>query len=1266
MAGTKQPQRFEPSGGYRPLPSGPSQQKAARARNLKVGLWSVGAIALVVFSMTWNPPTERTHSFTKASDYVASKESGCTNSGEGCHDSESSYSDYNVYHPNTNCTTCHEYQGVGCIPCHSPKGGECQSCHDGTMPGAGDQVRLTDPYPKGHYRETTHTATGTDMKAVMRAAKDGEAQAKCTECHSRDLRKAHEKVPPVEGSEYGESVGCGECHNDTRSFGLEQVLANWEDRRCESCHREDSSSPMHSVDVAAAVESTGGPGCGETGAGCHDDSDVHSLHANAPENCSGSAKDGEPGCHDLEREAHQPEMTTCGGGDQVCHPKYENDRFTHDEDRKVHSVKGTLAANRRFGDTPCGACHVMLSDRTSLVTEHERPGNALAGAKPNTCEGCHNSTDATVEAVKNDWPARDTASACESCHDGATVTARHSEIQSAHRGNPISENGRPAPDACSGGGCHDTIDLLTLHRKTGCTTAGCHDTTGNIRGTTKSCGGTDTSAACHASVHDGDDALHTAGIRQAAASLTDTATGIVIACYRCHSMKLRTEHIRPGSSIASGTSTVCARCHDASSAAGIVSDGWSTRPTAQGCAACHTTSTINARHTTLESKHVGRPLTDKNEPSEKACVDGGCHAVLDLRILHVSTGCTTKGCHGSEGDIRGANIKSCGGTDTAVACHVKVHDGDDALHTAGRLQAEATMTDPATGVVVRCTSCHGMKLRTEHVRPNASIATGAGTVCARCHDFSPVTRAVAREDWEARDTASACAACHGAPGGSSTPHSNIATAHVATEHSLLGTPTPGTCVTAGCHGSTDVRVLHARKGCTNIACHRATDDIRGILAKPSCGRGGCHPTVLSATTHRPAHAADLDGTIEGVTYRVGENIGCFGCHYRDLQLEHSRALQAGMEGGGASTCRICHEGPTASENGTFSALPAVKNAIAAGDRRCVACHRSGSATDGPIAVASPHRGFPTDGSSPPGRVWADPADEWRVALDSDTGGGHNVLSAEVVGLPASKNKNFPMTNFTIEGTAYTWASIPNTGTTRWLRNGTITTTETVNAGVPTREFPGAISTETIRPIMITCDDCHVLNDPTGPQGASVPISIDPAYSQTEYASPTAGRFQFDPFNLDSVNRANGANPPGYKPVVCVKCHLVYARSRENTIAVTVGGHGMHNTHRSRFLMPALGRTEACIDCHVRIPHAWKRPRLLLRTVEAEGIEPDKPPYAVVDNKGLVGMRLRSFSAPAQLTRESCVTGGCYEAPGRSSTTTNHPLPAQLPGQKYWP
>ena len=69
------------------------------------------AIVAVIFGVGWNPPHSKTHTFSSASDYSSAKETGCTNSGAGCHDSEESYLDFNAYHPDTKCDTCHYVHG---------------------------------------------------------------------------------------------------------------------------------------------------------------------------------------------------------------------------------------------------------------------------------------------------------------------------------------------------------------------------------------------------------------------------------------------------------------------------------------------------------------------------------------------------------------------------------------------------------------------------------------------------------------------------------------------------------------------------------------------------------------------------------------------------------------------------------------------------------------------------------------------------------------------------------------------------------------------------------------------------------------------------------------------------------------------------------------------------------------------------------------------------------------------------------------------------
>ncbi len=98
------------------------------------------------------------HRFTTASDYNAATVSGCTNSGVGCHGSDSARDNFTTYHPDSGCTggACHT------SPSKPTYAGdrECVSCHSNNYVGAPDVVGLTDLTPVGHYNETTHTAFG--------------------------------------------------------------------------------------------------------------------------------------------------------------------------------------------------------------------------------------------------------------------------------------------------------------------------------------------------------------------------------------------------------------------------------------------------------------------------------------------------------------------------------------------------------------------------------------------------------------------------------------------------------------------------------------------------------------------------------------------------------------------------------------------------------------------------------------------------------------------------------------------------------------------------------------------------------------------------------------------------------------------------------------------------------------------------------------------------------------------------------------------------
>jgi hypothetical protein len=1115
-------QKPTPLGGIRPPYGTPPVRRGAGANGKSAGgnnaslypltakqqrkkrpvlVYGIGVfVVAVIFSAVWNPPTGSVHSFTKASDYNSAKESGCTNSGGGCHGSETAYTDFNKYHPEAKCTTCHDYQGVGCIPCHAPAEHECALCHDGSMDKAVDAVRLGDSYPKGHYRQTKHGATGTDMtqpvtvtttdSASGRAAV-GKASATCEECHSIDLRDAHTGVPVVAGSTYGTDIGCGECHNDVRTGAQAAVKAKWKARTCEACHAVGSAAAMHGVKTPGVAKAADSAGCAETGTGCHDSLDLHALHPDAPKKCSGSASDGEPGCHDFKVEASKPQTKSCGSesASETCHPAYVPGQLGHKRDTVVHAPSTSIpAGDTSYYGTPCGGCHLMAADGTSLMDEHALATSEKNNDAQDPCRDCHNDP-ASAEAIANDWSAKDTANACGACHGTKGLDPVHAGSNSAkHAVNDGSQ------------GCAETGP-------------GCHPT----------------------------------------ALISDVAPATV----------------------AGGLHASCLRCHDPKKADGNFA----------------------------------------YDPTKSTCGLG-------------------RDCHN-------------GGYDPKSAIHTSKAGrvgGTDAKHAAGAAQRGDMLWDDASGVGTSCGVCHEMTLGNEHTRPNSPMPAGKSG-CLTCHNKNLGTAKVVKASWSAKTTREACAACHDGKAAPE-PHAQIALVHGATEIGAENGEVPGSCVKGGCHGTTDVRTIHRRVGCTIDGCHSSEGDIRGHQvmscggtdAATSCHAGYSAEKHFDVKTGKPVdHSANLNGVVNGVSYGAGANTGCFGCHDTDLQVEHARELNAGvLDGGGSGPCVVCHGNIDDPATNSFAKSRAVVAAIDGGDKRCVACHKSATSSDGPDAVASPHKQITADNPLPKGKVWADPFDEWKVAFEATTGGGHNVLSPDVVG-SASAAKSFPIESFEVSGTAYTWALPANSGATAWLKASVFGTATVADA-------------DSIRHIRGGCNDCHVLpTDMAGPHGSSVHVGIDPAYSQTEYANPTAAKNQF---------RATGTDR-----VVCMKCH-----NMESSISPSVkpGGnavHADHVFHASFSSSDPRRQGEKCIDCHVRIPHAWRRPRLLVRTlVASDGVEPDSYPYVRTNHRGLQGIVLKSYVGPTDLKSRYCVTGGCHPSPSASS----HPRQSDLGSTSYWP
>jgi len=141
---------------------------------------------------------------------------------------------------------------------------------------------------------------------------------------------------------------------------------------------------------------------------------------------------------------------------------------------------------------------------------------------------------------------------------------------------------------------------------------------------------------------------------------------------------------------------------------------------------------------------------------------------------------------------------------------------------------------------------------------------------------------------------------------------------------------------------------------------------------------------------------------------------------------------------------------------------------------------------------------------------------------------------------------------------------------------------------------------------MTCTDCHTggsVGQARGPHGSSAKYMLDPVYPA-----------DWETTQIDMA-KSNGMS----QNTICAKCHVVPADA--------VHGHVQH-------------RQTECVVCHVRVPHGWKRPRLL-------GYSTDPVPYRSVL---LLGVALRSRPGGEWALSDCSASGGCSgQHPSRVDT-----------------
>lgn len=457
-----------------------------------------------------------------------------------------------------------DMQAMPCEGCHpaaalshdtlSPT--ECLKCHN--MPFTGDSSPIGDCI---------------DCHPGTYHAADRLLPYSCETCHSTAWTGRianHESSPAEYHLSSQDLTGCT-CHS--RSLTREHARrADGSDKQldCMTCHASTDSAVVSAI---AAGESA----C----ASCHVSSGHADLHgpSGLPAQCQT--------CH-LENIAE--EHTRQGIACAFCHSSVEPAVVAAIADGDTtcsvcHGATDHLLVHEAVVDPECLGCH-----EGNLVSEHEGPSLA--------CSDCHESVRPAVQSAIT---SGDTG--CAACHEVA-----------GHRGAHDSE---PAAGCLA---CH-AVNLVDEHeaRTLGC--PDCHesvqvDVTAAIGSGITSC------FACHDfGGHEYPAAAHTSSIAAQSLSGVYPVLGLTYgptACTACHSVDLKSEHARPGSSAAV---TGCSACHPAPR------DSFGTW--SGGCvqAGCHLAGSGTAMHRDMASGHVLLP-------SYAACES--CHPGSDLAAVHLS------------------------------------------------------------------------------------------------------------------------------------------------------------------------------------------------------------------------------------------------------------------------------------------------------------------------------------------------------------------------------------------------------------------------------------------------------------------------------------------------------------------------------------------------------------------------------------------------------------------------------------------------------
>lgn len=1213
---------------------------------------------------------------------------GCGNTGVGCHptnDLSQVGTPSTTANIHSTCLRCHDRAGAASWTVSllttpgnvkwSPTSNTCGAatgCHPSTYYSTATQFHRVGQGDVTNGDDATHhTANATSMTSVVTS---GTATNTCNDCHLGTLVAEHATTSiGAVGCTTGGSSTKG-CHNTTTGTvaagSAAQVKASWTNDTCADCHTAQHNA-IGTVHTATSTQ-----GCGASGAGCHTTYDLVTLHKGTAGGCKFS------GCHDTANKSKRPTIKTCGSGGG-CHTSYTSTvghrASTITGDDTTHTATGMASkvdsATYSYGNA-CSDCHsaTLKSAHTTVTATLD------SGHTPWTtpfCADCHNSVNIeanSVTTIKTDsWSAK----TCDQCHVTNGNGKHTTYTLGAH--TATLNAGCTASDA----GCHGTADVRTIHNKAtaGCTASGSDSKGGTTLGchaqnksmpVTLSCG----SGGCHS--------LHTNGNHMASHDVTDTVS---LGCLKCHE----------SGAAHSTTTTSAIATHDPLSIGAIVSGkandgcnichgggGWTdvhaiakTNGTKLQCAGCHNGTVVGLHlYNPYDPNHYYTASHDTT-PASTATTSG---TTLDYHSASVNYSYTCVTCHSK--DLKTEHFKtsssfaSVPGTyaDKCIACH--------------ELKVDAFVGGWTGGCAGTSNGCHATKHTSEGTKHNASAQVMATPGSSSGYQSAPSTplaegfetNSFATNTWTQSNTTrvtitNVAAYRHAGTYGCQihqTTGTTTRTDYIEKTFDLSGVSGAQLSFwnyTVGLASPDYSRVAYSTDGgttWTDILVSSATnrawtqftgslpsnsavlvrfwgsfnsaaeyicyDDIQitgtsntwantalpvGSTALQSCGASylagaaNCHDVTdianihsVATTTvasvvytgckvcHRDATSIPATSNCQAAGCHAGVNSDTHGTTYHQSSIASGAAGQVFASTGFTGTwCTGCHDDSIDMEHQVLTPYASTG---------CAVCHKktTNSLAGAPVAVLAADTSATIHGDKIPANELCTDCHKTVTAVSPHINN---------VGMAAASGSNLNATpGLQFEST--------------WSGHKTYDTMYGAITGGTTapNKFPGVTTTIT-RPttsswilnwngtatttMAVRCSDCHgTMTGATGPHGAAMAIKMTGTYNNN-YS--TGGAY------LSSAGIQG--NP------VCVKCHAA-----ANIVSVNAA----HN--RGDHQGTTAGK---CINCHIKVPHGWKRPWLI-------GYTTDPAPYTAL---AVTGIRTPPPAAG------SWVKGDCY-ATGTGCTT----------------